>query len=646
MFAILAVASALAFVDPLIGTEGVGSEYGGMTPMTGVPFGSIHLVPVTRTNGVSRTNFNSLDRELLGFSLSRQPAIWMGEWGAVRIWLKHPLPLESVEATPCRTVVRAGGRRYELAASAHAAVIRTDDAAFADALPERGSTTERTQRTSTQPIPNFRCHFAKRKGGGEVAIGVSLISGDEAVRSLAEETAGGFDGVAERSRREWERYFGRVEIEAPEDVKRIFYTAVYHTLLYPREITERGRYYSAMDDAVHSGVGYTCYSLWDTYRAEHPWLTIVAPDRVDGMMQSLVNMYREGGWLPLWPNLGYTGQMIGGPAEVVLAEAYVKGFRGFDAEGAWEAVFKNATVPQQDDLKRRWPGTLDDPPGPPETRPGLTRYMASGFVAADETDESVSRTLDYALDDASVAAFAEATGRKEAARAFRARSRLYTNLWNAARGQFLPRRSNGEWVTHAKDMKAFRPYTETDPDSARWCVPHDVEGLAALMGGKEVFVRELDRFFDSGFYRVDAVGNSSVHGNETCHHVAYMYNRVGEYDRTCRRVRDILAKCYSTNRRGFDGNEDCGQMSAWYIFSALGFYPLDPASGEYELGSPLVESARLRIGANTLCVRVANYAPGRWRVGGVTFNGKPLAKRRISHARLSAGGTLEFQMAK
>ena len=350
--------AALDFVDPMTGTEGSGTEYGGMTPMTGVPFGSMHVVPVTRTNGISRTNFNAADTHLLGFILSRQPAIWMGEWGAVRIWLEKPLPLESVEAAPHRTRVKAGGRTYEATASAHAAFFRTDDPSFGARLPAEGSSDDRTERTSTRPLPRFRNWFRADRSPDGLKIGVSLIGAGNAARHAAEELDGGFDAVAARTRREWERFFARIEIDAPDTVKRIFYTGLYHALLYPRDLTEcDGRHYSGIDDRVHAGTGYTCYSLWDTHRAEHPLLTLVAPDRVDGMMQSLADIARRGGWLPLHPNPGYTGQMIGGPAEVVLAEAAVKGFRGFDRAGAWNAVLKNAQMPQIGDLSRRWPGT-------------------------------------------------------------------------------------------------------------------------------------------------------------------------------------------------------------------------------------------------------------------------------------------------
>ena len=644
------LATALAFVDPMIGTEGTGSEYGGMTPMTGVPFGSMHLVPVTRTNGVGRAWFNSLDRELLGFVLSRQPAIWMGEFGAVVIPLEKPLPIESVDAHPWATTVRAGGRVFELAALSHAAVVRTDDPTFGAALADTGSTTARTCRVSMTPIPNFRCHWLKRTatlpdGKREIAVGVSLIRPGNAAAVVDQAASLGFGGCAAAARMEWENLFARVRIDAPDRVKRIFYTGLYHALLYPRKLSERGgEYYSAVDDRVHTGPGYSCFSLWDTYRSEHPLLTIVAPERACAMCQSLVDMYKWGGWLPIWPNPGYTGVMIGDPAAIVLSEAYVKGLKGFDANEAFAACLKNADVPQPDDMRRTWLDVGKDEPGCPETRGGLTWYLSHGYVAHDLTVESVSRTLDYSLADASIAKFAAALGRTAEAKRFAARAKNYTNLWCAAEKCFLPKGTDGKWADPSKLVWENHAYTETNERSARWCGPHDVDGLVALMGGPAEFERELDKFFETDFYKTDTVGNSSVHGNETCHHVAYLYNRIGRYDKTCRRVHDILTRCYSDSRRGFDGNEDCGAMSSWYILSALGIYPLDPASGEYELGSPLVDRARIAVAGRRLVITVRRSRPGAWRTVRATFNGRELANRRVAHSDLAAGGELVFEL--
>ena len=604
----------LDYVDPLIGTEGKGSQYGGMMPYTCVPFGSFHLVPMTRLNRVGQLSFNQADKTLLGFILTRQPAIWMGDWGEVRIPIE-PAEIESFEPTPYLGRIKAGGRTFEYTATMHAAWIRGD---LNEIRLLNGYNSNRDDANLGMELPNFRGWRYVERRGCDLKVGVSLISLEQAKRNLeAEIGARSFEEVVSGTRREWESLFSRVSIDAPEDVKTIFYTGLFHTLLYPRQISEQGRYYSAFDDRVHEGEMYNCYSLWDTYRAEHPWLTLVAPERVDGMMQSLLEMYREGGWLPKWPNPSYTGIMVGAPAEVVLEEAMAKGFNGFDHALAREAIRKNRTVPQVGDTARRW-RDREEYGATPETRAGLTSYLRRGYVACDETAESVSRTQDFSLAD---------------------RNRAYTNLWCAAEGLFLPRRADGTFVSRAEVGRNYGDYTEQSPETALWCVPHDPEGLAALMGGNDAAIRRLDDFFERLFW-VPERGNKSIHGNEPSHHCAYLYNRFGAPEKTQRRVREIMTKSYSTNRKGFDGNEDCGQMSAWYIFSALGFYPLDPASAEYELGSPIVRSARL----GKLHVSVKNYAPGRWRVKRVTLDGRELANWRIRHDEVVKGGELVFEM--
>lgn len=615
--------SSLDCIDPLIGTEGVGSEYGGMMPMVGVPFGSFQMVPMTRLNRVGQLSFNSSDNTLIGFILTRQPAIWMGDWGEVRIPIE-PRRIARAEYAPFVARVVAGDRTYAFTATAHAAWLRGD---LRDVRLSDGYSSNRDDANLGAELPNFRGWRCVRRVPGGLQIGVSLISLEQARANLAAEIGEkSFETVVAETKAEWARYFDRVRIDAPDDVKTIFYTGLYHTLLYPRQIDEGGRYYSAFDDRVHDGVAYSCYSLWDTYRAEHPWLTLIAPDRVDGMMQSLANAYREGGWLPKWPNPGYTGIMIGAPAEIVLEEAMAKGFVGFDHALARAAITKNRTVPQKFDTVRRW-RDREAYGAYPETRAGLTSYLRRGYVACDETAESVSRTQDFSLAD---------------------RNRAYTNLWCASEGLFLPRRADGSFVPRAKLKPPYRDYCEQRPETGLWAVPHDPEGLAELLGGKAAAVRRLDDFFDTLFFKPDDIGNGSIHGNETSHHCAYLYNRFGRPEKTQQRVREILTRCYSTNRKGFDGNEDCGQMSAWYILSALGFYPLDPASGEYELGSPLVKGATLRFGAPyptaTLRIVVRDYAPDRWRVKRVTLNGRELADWRVRHADLVRGGDLVFEM--
>ena len=641
-------AGSLDNVDPLIGTEGQGTQYGGMQPYTCVPFGSFHLVPMTRTNAIGRLSFNSSDENLLGFILTRQPAIWMGDWGEVRVPVA-PSRITELKATPYMTrLSTADGRSYSLAATEHAAWIRGLDEKTAAAFPESGVNTNRMDAKYGYELPNFGgWWFADKSAKGELKIGLSLISREQAKASLEAEIGDrSFDEVAAAAKREWEEMFSRVEIDAPGDVKTIFYTGLYHALLYPRKIDEQGRYYSAFDDKIHDGEMYSCYSLWDTYRAEHPLLTLVAPERVDGMMGALLKMYREGGWLPKWPNPSYTGIMTGAPAEIVLAEAYAKGFRGFDVKTAYAAVKKNATVPQFLDTVCDWRnrGMFGRHP---ETRGGLHSYMTRGYVACDITRESVSRTQDFGLADRAAAILADAVGLTGEADAFRARSLNYRNLWCEKERLFLPRRANGDFVPREQLKVPYLDYCEQSPETAVWAVPYDTDGLARLIGGRAEAVRRLDEYFETLFW-VPERGNKSIHGNEPSHHTAYLYNRFGAPEKTQRRVREIMTRSYSTNRKGFDGNEDCGQMSAWYILSALGFYPLDPASGEYEIGSPVVRGAKIRIGAPyapaVFEIRVANYAPDRWKVRRVTLDGRELRDFRLRHADIVRGGVLVFEM--
>lgn len=387
---------------------------------------------------------------------------------------------------------------------------------------------------------------------------------------------------------------------------------------------------------------YSCWSMWDTYRAEHPLLTIVAPERIDDMMQSLLEMYREGGWLPKWPNPCYTGIMAGAPAETILAEAWTKGFRGFDLALAYEAVKKNATVPQPNDTLLRWEdrGNFGDTP---ETRGGLTRYQTIGYVSSDETNESVSRTLDFGLQDRAAAILAAAAGYPEDSLYFYRRSFNYRNLWNADSTLFLPRSLDGNWV----DPASGRHYTECTPYTAQWCIPYDVQGVVELMGGADRYESALDEFFANRFWKPER-GNKSVHGNEPSHHVAYLYNRIGRPEKTQKNVREIMSRSYTTQRKGFDGNEDCGQMSAWYILSSLGLYMLNPADGWYEIGSPCVNEAWINFSPPyrkaRLHIIARNQSPEHIYVSKVTFNGQEIKDMRLHHNDLVKGGTLCFEM--
>lgn len=691
----------LEYVDPLIGTEGEGSEYGGLMPYIGVPFGSAQWTPMTRLNDVSCLSYNAADTLLLGFIASRQPAIWMGDWGQVSFmaqkedaltdYADRGLRIESEKYTPYSGNVTAGGISTRFAALDHSSVFEFSDAKHfvidasrlsggqysdhnphpghldfsADGYSVSGWNSDLFDGSHTSPKPNFRGYFYiefsrpytdfscsgndqdevkgvvtfAEDGPLTARVGLSLISVEQARANLIREVGDrSYRSVLRLARERWASQFDKVRIKASEEVKTIFYTALYHSLLYPRKIDEYGRYYSAFDDAVHNGVMYNCWSMWDTYRAEHPLLTLVAPEHIDDMMQSLVEMFNEGGWLPKWPNPSYTGIMVGSPAETILAEAWTKGFRGFDVEQAYAAIKKNASLPQVGDRENHWPdrGNFGEFP---ETRAGLGRYMEIGYVAGDETAESVSRTQDFGLQDIAASIMADATGHPDEAEYFRKRSLNYRNLWNADSALFLPRASDGTWM----DPYSGPHYTECSPLTALWCVPYDVEGLAELMGGNDIFEERLDDYFENVFFKPER-GNRSIHGNEPSHHVAYMYNRIGRPEKTQHRVREILSGCYSTDRKGFDGNEDCGQMSAWYILSSLGLYMLNPADGWYELGAPCVEEAELKLhSGKTLRIVAKNLSDTTTTVQKVMFNGQQIDDWRISHAELMQGGNLVFE---
>lgn len=698
--------SGLAYVDPMIGTEGDGTEYGGLMPYVGVPFGSAQWVPMTRLTGVGITSYNDRDSMLLGFIASRQPAIWMGEWGQLSFQPQLGEPatdyatrgrhIDEEAYTPYGGRVVAGGIETTYAALEHSAVFRFSQADhlvidasrklddfwwyvkdpqpghidFADDhLSASGWNCDRFDAIYTTPKPNFRGYFymefsrpfdtcsvpsaeadevqtfvtfAPSTKPLTVRIGLSLISVEQAKENLRREVAGKSPAAVSRlAKAQWEQKMNTIEIDADDDVKTIFYTGLFHSLLYPRQIDEYGRYYSAFDDQVHEGHMYNCWSMWDTYRAEHPLLTLVAPERVDDMMQSLVEMYHEGGWLPKWPNPSYTGIMTGSPAETILAEAAVKGFKGFDWDEAYAAVKKNATVPQPIDHEFRYHdrGVFGSHP---ETRAGLSRYMEIGYVTCSETHESVSRTQDFGLQDLAAAQLAELTGHPDDAAYFRARSKNYRNLWNDEEKLFLPRELDGKWVLNPGSWD----YTECTPQTALWAVPYDVDGLVELIGSREEFEHRLDLYFDSIFWNHDGTSRT-FHGNEPSHHLSYLYNRIGRPAKTQSAVRQILARSYGTDSHGLDGNDDCGQMSAWYILSSLGLYMLNPADGWYELGAPCVREATLHIGAPytpaTLHIVVRNLSPECTTIRSITWNGQPVTDYRIHHNTLIQGGELVFE---
>ena len=475
----------------------------------------------------------------------------------------------------------------------------------------------------------------------EVRVGTSFLSIDQARSNLEREMPDwNFDAVRQKLRSAWNEKLSRMQVEgATERQKTRLYTALYHALLYPRVFSEYGHYYSAFDDQVHTGESYTAYSIWDTFRAENSLLTLVAPERIDGMITALLQNYKEGGWMPKWPNPSYTNIMIATHADSLVAEAVRKGFHGFDRELAWQAVYKDAMTPPDGDTTRRW---LDREEGTPyEARAGLTYYKKLGYIPTDKTDEASSRTLEDSYDDWCVAQIAKALGREEDYRFFLRRSLNDRHLYNPAVRLMNGKTSDGKWAPlgGSEDTPANRSvagWTEGDAWVYTWSPLHDQAGLLQLMGGAEAYDARLDLHFSGGH---------NVHKNEPSHHYGYLYDFGGQPWKAQAKVREIAAAEYGYGAGGLDGDDDCGQMSAWLLFTAMGFYPVNPASGEYMIGSPMYKLMTLRLdNGRTFRIEAENNSAGNVYIQSAMLDGKPLNIPVITWEQIQSGATLHFKM--
>ncbi len=490
----------------------------------------------------------------------------------------------------------------------------------------------------------LRAHFDFATAAGEellVKVALSAVGIDGARENLEAEVPGwDFDGVRRAAREAWSRELARVEIEADPATRRIFYTALYHSMLAPVVFMDVDRRYRGLDGAIHVADGFTNYhvfSLWDTFRALHPLFTILHPGRDADMIRSMLAHRRQSvhGILPVWSFGGKeTWCMIGYHAVPVIADAYLKGVRGFDAEEALEAMVASATYA---------------PYG------GLGAYMEHGYVPIDVEKEGASKTLEYAYDDWTIARMAGALGREDVERGFRRRAASYRAIFDPATGFMRAKRSDGAfrepfdrlWAEYGGD------YTEGNAWQYTWFVPHDVAALIELMGGPERFVARLDELFaleadpeETGDVE-DIAGliGQYAHGNEPSQHIAYLYAYAGRPWRTQERVRQIVTALFDDTPAGISGNEDCGQMSAWYIFSALGFYPVAPGSNEYVFGAPQVARAAIDLGGGKRFTMVAeNLSRENLYVQSARLNGEPYDRAFLRHEDLVAGGTLTFVM--
>lgn len=482
------------------------------------------------------------------------------------------------------------------------------------------------------------------KPGDELMMKVALstVSVDGARRNLEAEIEGwDFEATRLAAKADWNSQLSRIEAEGTKEELTNFYTAFYHTIIQPNMIADvDGRYRNATDSVVtaEGGEFYSTFSFWDTYRAAHPFYTLILPERVDGMVRSIVAQADVQGFLPIWGLWGKENYcMVANHGVSVVAEAYHKGFRGFDADKAFEAVKRTQTVSHPQ--KSNW----ED-------------YMTYGYFPSDRTPaESVSSTLESVYDDYAAADMASLLGRKEDEEIFRRRADFYKNLFDKETGFMRPRMADSTWRTpfdpssvgHSESVGG--DYTEGNAWQYTWHVQHDVDGLIELMGGREPFLAKLDSMFTLQLVteQSDVTGliGQYAHGNEPSHHVTYLYALAGRPWRTQELIREIFDTQYRPLPDGLCGNDDCGQMSAWYMFSAMGFYPVDPVSARYVFGAPQLPHFVLRLAdGKRFEIEARNLSKENKYVKSIELNGKPYTLPYITHEDITKGGKLVYEM--
>jgi hypothetical protein len=479
-----------------------------------------------------------------------------------------------------------------------------------------------------------------------VKVGISSVSADNAKLNLEAECKGwDFDGLRKSTERAWNGFLGKIEVESEnEEHLKAFYTALYHTAIAPNLISDVNGEYRGMDRKIHKAEGYeqyTVFSLWDTYRTLHPLMTIIERERTSHFIQSMLAMFRQGGKLPIWELAGNeTNCMIGYHSVSVITDAAMKGIGGFDKREALNAMVESS---RKDEY-------------------GIREYMKQGFVPADLEHESVSKTLEYAYDDWCIAMMARELGEAGIYAEYAKRAQSWKNITDPQTG-FMRPRVNGGWLTPFEPSEVNVHFTEANSWQYSFYVPHDVEGHIDMLGGDKAYIERLDALFSapaktSGRTQVDITGliGQYAHGNEPSHHTAYLYNFAGAPWKTQQMVRRIMAELYTPAPDGLSGNDDCGQMSAWYVMSALGFYPVTPGDPVYTVGSPLFESAIINLESGK-SFRVKSKPSADSEKSGenhiklsdyiyvkeLKLNGKKYTKSYISHKDIENGGELLFE---
>jgi predicted alpha-1,2-mannosidase len=687
----------ITYVNPFIGTGGHGHTYPGAT----VPFGMVQLSPDTRPEGWDGCGgYHYSDSIVYGFSHTHLsgtgipdyadvllmptvgPLYWQsGYQGSIDKGYGSRFSHERERASPgyyevwlddygihvaLTATARAGFHRYTFPETSQAHILL--DLAYRDELLAHSieivnDSTLRGKRISkawaeeqhiyffaqfSKPFLRYShpegdslpthaaFHFATTKGEEIlVKVGISAVSEAGAEANLKTEIPHwDFDRIRKEAEAQWEQELSAIQVSSSQATeKTIFYTALYHTLLQPNVFTDVDGRYRGMDMRIHQATDhtqYTVFSLWDTFRGAHPLYTLIQQGRTRDFIHSFLAHYQQGGLLPVWElAANETMCMIGYHSVPVIWDAWAKGLRDFDGDLALQAMRHSA---ERDHL-------------------GLKAYRALGYIPAHEEPESVSKTLEYAYDDWCIGMMAKDLGNFDLAQSYFQRAQHYKNVFDPTTG-FMRARMHGMWFSPFDPAEVNYHYTEANSWQYSLFVPHDISGMVQLYGGPEAFERKLDELFEttaplSGTHQVDITGliGQYAHGNEPSHHMAYLYSYIGKPWKTQQRVSQIRLEMYKNAPDGLSGNEDCGQMSAWYVLSAMGFYSVTPGLPYYTLGTPLFDEVSMRLeNGKTFTVKSRQRKSNHPYIQSMKLNGKPYRKAYLRHTDIMAGGVLELVM--
>ena len=686
----------ISYVNPFIGTGGHGHTYPGAT----MPFGMMQLSPDTRLEGWDGcSGYHYTDSEIYGFSHTHLSGTGVSDYGDILLMPTNKVVFNNgadgkegykskfshdkeiaepgfykvhldntnidVELTVSE---RSGKHKYEFSKGSKQVIIldlEHRDQVLDSKLSINSKTGISGYRHSKAWATDQRLYFDmlfskpftkvtflddKKEGKKvkaafefdastgntlEVTIGISAVDEEGALHNWQLEIGDkSFEEVKTIAQNKWEQQLDKIVVESEDfDYKTNFYTSLYHTMIAPNLYQDVDGRYRGMDNKVHTSkehTHYTVFSLWDTYRAANPLYTIIEQDRTNDFIKTFITKYENGGIMPIWDLAGnYTGCMIGYHAVPVIADAYLKGIRGYDVDKAFEAMKHSAT---RDKL-------------------GLDSYKSLGFVPVEKESESVSKTLEYAYDDWTIAQMAKALNKDEDYKTYIQRAQQYKNVFDPST-QFMRGRFRNTWFAPFDPYEVNFNYTEANSWQYSFYVPQDISGFINLLGGKDKLEGQLDKLFvaedkTSGRHQVDITGliGQYAHGNEPSHHMAYLYNFVNKPHKTQEKIRQILTELYTNEPDGISGNEDCGQMSAWYILSSMGFYSVTPGSNEYIIGAPLFNKASINLENGKVFTITANDVSDTNKyIKSVKLNGRNHALSYLKHADIVSGGTLEFEM--